>query len=132
MASLEDNKACSSFYNLNSVVAPPCILFVCITIIIVFSTAKHFTYPNVIPLITFMTLLSTIVTFVIRFLVNRNKRKYLFTKQRKDVTLNVKLFSYGHLDLQIFSAKLCLWGPLLIDYSTMYVSLFHVDITGNL
>lgn len=54
MASLEDNKACSSFYNLNSVVAPPCILFVCITIIIVFSTAKHFTNPNVIPLITFI------------------------------------------------------------------------------
>lgn len=94
MASLEDNKACSSFYNLNSVVAPPCILFVCITIIIVFSTAKHFTYPNVIPLITFMTLLSTIVTFVIWFLVNRNKRKYLFTKQRKDVTLNV-LWAFG-------------------------------------
>lgn len=54
-----------------------------------------------------MTLLSTIVTFVIWFLVNRNKRKYLFTKQRKDVTLNVKLFFLWAFGLaNIFSEAL--------------------------
>lgn len=93
MASLEENGNFSRFFLFNSTVAPTCVFFICIIIMIVFSTTKPIAKPR--PVVwgteAIMTLLSMIVTFVIWYLVRRNTRKFLIEKQRRDVTLNIKL-----------------------------------------
>lgn len=93
MASLEEDGNFSRFFLFNSTVAPTCVFFICIIIMIVFSTTKPIAKPR--PVVwgteAIMTLLSMIVTFVIWYLVRRNTRKFLIEKQRRDVTLNIKL-----------------------------------------
>ncbi|XP_048747387.2 uncharacterized protein LOC125659688 [Ostrea edulis] len=86
-------KPYSRFSYINSTLAPTCILFVCIVILIIFSTSKAIPSPR--PVVwgteAAITFISMIFTFVILFLVNRNKRRYLGEADRGNVSLNIKL-----------------------------------------
>lgn len=93
MANLEQNEDISHWLYINATLGPTCVLFMCIVVMIVFPTAKPIAIPC--PVVwgiqAIITLLSMIVTFVIRFQVKRNTRKFLIKKQRMDIGLNIKL-----------------------------------------
>lgn len=109
MASVEENGNLSHFYFLNSTVGPTFISFICITIMIVFSTTKPTAKPRLVVWGTeaTMTLLCMIVTFVIWLLVKRNTHKFLFDIQRRKVTFNLKLVFFWAFGLaNIFNSAL--------------------------
>ena len=93
MSSLEPIMNFSSFHFVNSTLAPTCVLFICVIIMIVFSTTSPIVHPPTVVwgTQTSMTFLSAIVTFVIWFLVKRNAQRFLIEQRRNDVTLNIKL-----------------------------------------
>ncbi|XP_048746279.1 uncharacterized protein LOC125658886 [Ostrea edulis] len=86
-------KPFTRFFYINSTLAPTCILFVCIVILIIFSTSKAIPSPR--PVVwgteAAITFISMIFTFVIWFLVNRNKHRFLVLKHRDNLSLNVML-----------------------------------------
>lgn len=93
MANIEQSADISHFFFIKSTEGPTCVLFMCIVVMIVFTTTEPLAIPR--PVVwgteAIITLLSMILTFVIWFLVKRNTRKFLIAKQQKDVTLNIKL-----------------------------------------
>ena len=96
MSNLERNENFSGFSLVNSTLAPTCVLFICIIIMIVFSTTTPIAKPR--PVVwgteASVTFLSMIVTFVIWFSVKRNRQHFLTNQCRKDVTLNIKLIVF--------------------------------------
>lgn len=93
MASLEKNRKFPRFYVLNSIVAPPCVLSICITVLIVFTTKEYNSKLGIVGHLTepLITLLSMILTFFIWISVKQNTKRNLIEKQGMDVTLNFKL-----------------------------------------
>lgn len=84
MASLEKNRKFSRFYVLNSLVAPPCVLSMCMTVLIVFTTKELYFKHRIVgylyitePLIT---LLCMILTFFIWISVKQNAKRNLIEK----------------------------------------------------
>ncbi|XP_061171631.1 uncharacterized protein LOC133181105 [Saccostrea echinata] len=87
------SQALSSFFYTNSMLAPTCILFMSIVIMIIFSTSKSVPKPR--PVVwgteAIMTFISMLFTFLVWFLVHYNRRRYLRGQVRDDVSKNVKL-----------------------------------------
>ncbi|XP_062566063.1 uncharacterized protein LOC134228424 [Saccostrea cucullata] len=87
------SQALSCFFYTNSKLAPTCILFMSIVIMMIFSTSKSIPKPR--PVVwgteAIMTFISMFFTFLVWFLVHRNRRRYLRGQILKDVSQNVKL-----------------------------------------
>ncbi|XP_052706326.1 proton channel OtopLc-like [Crassostrea angulata] len=138
MASLEQNEDISHFFFVNSLVGPTCVLFMCIVIMIVFTTTEPLAIPR--PVVwgteAIITLLSVIVTFVIWFLVKRNTRKYLIEKQQQDVTLNIKLvflWTFGFASIFHFAINMSAnIDCLLKDGRQPYSIAYDLSIVTNL
>lgn len=137
MASLEQNEDVSHFFFINSTVGPTCVLFMCIVVMIVFTTTEPLAIPR--PVVwgteAIITLLSVIVTFVIWVLVKRNTHKFLIEKQQ-DVTLNIKLLflcAFGFASIFNFALNMgadidC----LLKDERQPYLIAYHLSIVTHL
>lgn len=138
MASVEENGNLSHFYFLNSTVGPTCISFICITIMIVFSTTKPTAKPRLVVWGTeaTMTLLCMIVTFVIWLLVKRNTHKFLFDIQRRKVTFNLKLVFFWAFGLaNIFNSALNIGSNIdcfLNGGRHQFLSVQNLDILTHL
>eukprot|EP00105_Crassostrea_gigas_P041218 XP_019925366.1 PREDICTED: uncharacterized protein LOC109619544 [Crassostrea gigas] len=138
MASIEQNEDISHFFFINSMVGPTCVLFMCIVIMIVFTTTKPLAIPR--PVVwgteVFIICLSMIVIFVIWFLVKRNRRTFLIEKQQQDVTLNIKLvflWAFGFANIFKFALHIATdIDCLLKDGRQPYLITYDLSIITHL
>ncbi|XP_052706802.1 uncharacterized protein LOC128182252 [Crassostrea angulata] len=138
MANIEQSEDISHFFFINSTVGPTCVLFMCIVVMIVFTTTEPLAIPR--PVVwgteAIITLLSMIFTFVIWFLVKRNTRKFLIAKQQQDVTLNIKLvflWAFGFASIPNFALNMgANIDCFLKDGSQPYMIAYDLNIVTHL
>lgn len=121
MASLEKNKKFFHFPILNSTMAPPYVLSICITVLIVFKTKDPFSKHEIVGYLTepFITILSMIGTFFICISLKRNTKRYLIEKQVMDVILNFKLIFFWVFGLAcIFDSAL----EMVMDIDSLFLN----------
>lgn len=133
-----NNKDISHWLYINSTVRPTCVLFMCIVVMIMFTTTKPIAIPC--PVVwgiqASITFLSMIVTFVIWFLVKRNTRKFLIEKQWMDVAFNIKFvffWTFSFANIYNFALHMATDIDCLLKGERQpYLIAYHLSIVTHL